>query len=86
MHKLNFENVVKISEKEHKKPKKMPSMKTFPQYELDLDFQVLPLFYYFVSKDIKVSFEPVHWYSQVPIKRVGPNKRVGWIFYVTLNK
>ena len=26
-------------------------------------------------------------YSQVPIKRVGPNKRVGWIFYVNfLNK
>ena len=24
-------------------------------------------------------------YSQVPIKRVGPNKQVGWIFYV-LNK
>ena len=21
-----------------------------------------------------------HLYSQVPIKRVGPNKRVGWIF------
>ena len=21
-----------------------------------------------------------HEYSQVPIKRVGPNKRVGWIF------
>ena len=21
-------------------------------------------------------------YSQVPIKRVGPNKQVGWIFYV----
>jgi hypothetical protein len=26
-------------------------------------------------------------YSQVPIKQVGPNKRVGWIFYVNfLNK
>ena len=26
-------------------------------------------------------------YSQVPIKRVGPNKQVGWIFYVNyLNK
>ena len=24
-------------------------------------------------------------YSHVPIKRVGPNKRVGWIFYI-LNK
>ena len=23
-------------------------------------------------------------YSQVPIKRVGPNKRVGWVFYVNL--
>ena len=25
-------------------------------------------------------------YSQVPIKRVGPNKRVGWIFYVNFFK
>ena len=25
-------------------------------------------------------------HSQVPIKRVEPNKRVGWIFYVILNK
>ena len=23
-------------------------------------------------------------YSQVPIKQVGPNKRVGWLFYVNL--
>ena len=23
-------------------------------------------------------------YSQVPIKRVGPNKQVGWVFYVNL--
>ena len=23
---------------------------------------------------------PVQYYSQVPIKQVGPNKRVGWIF------
>ena len=29
----------------------------------------------------------IHTYSQVPIKRVGPNKRVGWIFNVNfLNK
>ena len=30
----------------------------------------------------------VKWpHSEVPIKRVGPNKRVGWIFYVNfLNK
>ena len=26
--------------------------------------------------------EKVRYYSQVPIKRVGPNKRVGWIFYL----
>ena len=27
------------------------------------------------------------YYSQVPIKRVGPKKRVGWLFYVNfLNK
>ena len=24
------------------------------------------------------------YYSQVPIKQVGPNKRVGWVFYVDL--
>ena len=26
------------------------------------------------------------YYSQVPIKRVGPNKRVGWIFFVNFIK
>jgi hypothetical protein len=25
-------------------------------------------------------------YSQVPIKQVGPNKRVGWIFWVNFLK
>ena len=27
-----------------------------------------------------------YFYSQVPIKQVGPNKRVGWMFYVNFLK
>ena len=34
---------------------------------------------------IKYFAHLVRNYSQVPIKRVGPNKRVGWIIYVILN-
>ena len=32
-------------------------------------------------------YEVINYYSQVPIKQRGPNKRVGWIFYLNfLNK
>ena len=31
-------------------------------------------------------FQDLRTYSQVAIKQVGPNKRVGWIFYVKFLK
>ena len=34
-----------------------------------------------IDKILVVVVIIAYWYSQVPIKRVGPNERVGWIFY-----
>ena len=50
------------------------------------DHFILPWFLVPKSRSVAKNEWKKHPYSKVPIKQVGPNKQVGWIFYVNFIK